>query len=102
LIASVGVIVEDFAVGGEIMSGKYKCSAVFVKTGSSDVQVFYREDEDERRSLVHMETLEPCDQFGYEGEFVFCLAAARFTEQVGPYIHIPLNVLRAIAEYKRR
>jgi hypothetical protein len=31
LITSVAGIVEDFAVGGEIMSGKYKCSGYEVE-----------------------------------------------------------------------
>ena len=74
-----------------------KFSAVFEKR-NGDIEVFYVHlntgDKD------YLGTLDPAGEYGYEGRYVFNLAAEDIAKQGEvESIHIPVNVLREIADY---
>ena len=51
-------------------------------------------------SRIYLGRLDPASQFAYEGKWVFLLDCEQLEEEAGGnYVHIPLNVLRQIAEY---
>lgn len=68
-----------------------KFSAVFEKR-NGDIEVFYVHHCPEGNRKICIGTLDPAEEYGYEGKFVFNLA---WTGS----LHIPGNVLREIADY---
>jgi hypothetical protein len=81
----------------------FKHSAAFTPSSHSSFDVFCVDDLNGDRFCLG--SLDPAKDFGYEGEYVFRLDVDRVIEEhgmpeCGESVHIPVNVLKEIAEFR--
>ena len=75
----------------------WKHSAAFIPSNHGSFDVFCVDDLNGDRFCLG--SLDPAKDFSYEGEYVFRLDIARIMEELGESVHIPINVLKQIAEF---
>jgi hypothetical protein len=76
---------------------KVKYSVEFEPTNADEIRVWCVEEPGGGRILLG--ALNPAALYCYEGEYVFNLFAGEVVRKYADYLHIPTNVLRAIADY---